>query len=76
MALRLVIADDTFARRWLEGEFVRVCIHNVTGEVLSVSIKGNAPKSGAALFDNQTALSALIKELQDLEKTLHANDNE
>ena len=76
MALRLAIADDTFARRWLEGAFVRACIHNVTGEVLSVSIKGNAPKSGAALFDNQTALSDLIKELQGLEKTLHANDTE
>ena len=74
MALRLVIADDTFARRWLEGEFVRACIHNVTGEVMSVIIKGNAPKSGAALFDNQTALSAFIKELQELERVLQSNE--
>lgn len=73
MALRLAIADDTFARRWLEGEFVRACIHNVTGEVMSVIIKGNAPKSGAALFDNQTALADLIKELQELERVLQNN---
>ena len=76
MVLRLIIADDTFARRWLEGAFVRACIHNVTGEVISIAIKGNAPMSGAALFDNQSALLDLIKELQDLEKTLHANDTE
>jgi hypothetical protein len=70
MALRLAIADDTFARRWVEGAFVRACIHNVTGEILSIAIKGTAPKSGAALFDNQTALPALIAELQELESTV------
>ncbi len=70
MALRLAIADDTFARRWLEGAFVRACIHNVTGEVHSIAIKGTAPMSGAALFDNHTALPALIKELQELESAL------
>ena len=70
MALRLAIADDTFARRWLEGAFVRACIHNVTGEVISVSIKGNALKSGAALFDTQAALADLLKELQELEQVL------
>lgn len=74
MALRLAIADDTFARRWLEGTFIRACIHNVTGEVISIAIKGNAPKSGAALFDSQTALSDLIKELQDLERALQHNE--
>lgn len=74
MALRLAIADDTFARRWLEGTFIRACIHNVTGEVISVAIKGNAPQSGAALFDSQTALSDLIKELQDLERALQHNE--
>jgi hypothetical protein len=74
MALRLAIADDTFARRWLEGAFIRACIHNVTGEVISVMIKGNMPKSGAALFDNQIALSDLIKELQDLEKELRQHE--
>ncbi len=70
MALRLAIADDTFARRWLEGAFVRACIHNVTGEVISIAIKGTAPMSGAALFDSQTALSDIIKELQELEHAL------
>ena len=74
MALRLAIADDTFARRWLEGAFVRACIHNVTGEVISIAIKGTAPMSGAALFDNQTALSALIKELQELESALASHE--
>jgi hypothetical protein len=42
--------------------------------VISVAIKGNAPQSGAALFDNQTALSDLIKELQDLEKELRQHE--
>ena len=74
MALRLAIADDTFARRWLEGAFVRACIHNVTGEVISVMIKGNAPRSSAALFDDQGALSDLIKELQELERVLQTNE--
>jgi hypothetical protein len=74
MALRLAIADDTFARRWLEGTFIRACIHNVTGEIISVAIKGNAPTSGAALFDNHAALSDLIKELQDLEKELQQHE--
>jgi hypothetical protein len=60
MTLRLAIADDTFARRWLEGTFVRACIHNVTGEVMSIAIKGTAPMNGAALFDNRTALTDLI----------------
>ena len=70
MALRLAIADDTFARRWLEGTFIRACIHNITGEVISIAIKGTAPMSGAALFDNQTTLTDLIKELQELEHAL------
>ena len=70
MALRLAIADDTFARRWLEGTFVRACIHNVTGEVISLIVKGNAPMSGAALLADRTALTDLIKELQELEHTL------
>jgi hypothetical protein len=70
MALRLAIADDTFARRWLEGAFVRACIHNVTGEVISIAIKGNAPMSGAALFDSAAVLVDLIKELQDLEHAI------
>jgi hypothetical protein len=70
MALRLAIVDDTFARRWLEGSFIRACIHNVTGEVVSVAIKGSSPTSGAALFDNRAALSALIQELQELEEQL------
>ena len=74
MALRIAIADDTFARRWLEGTFVRACIHNVTGEVISIAIKGTAPMSGAALFDNQTVLSALIKELQELESALASHE--
>ncbi len=71
MALRLAIADDTFARRWLEGTFVRACIHNVTGEVISLAVKGNAPMSGAALLTDHTALADLIKELQELEHALH-----
>lgn len=75
MALRLAIADDTFARRWLEGDFVRACIHNVTGEVISIAIKGTAPMSGAALFNDRTVLSALINELQDLEKSLHEHEH-
>jgi hypothetical protein len=66
----LAIADDTFARRWLEGAFVRACIHNVTGEVISIAIKGTAPMSGAALFDSSLKISDLIRELQDLEKVL------
>jgi hypothetical protein len=70
MALRLAIADDTFARRWLEGAFVRACIHNVTGEVISIAIKGNTPMSGAALFDSDVILGDLIKELQDLQQAL------
>lgn len=75
MALRLAIADDTFARRWLEGVFVRACIHNVTGEVISIAIKGNTPMSGAALFSGHSELSALINELQDLEKSLHDHEH-
>jgi|APDOM4702015248_1054824.scaffolds.fasta_scaffold1530168_1 hypothetical protein len=75
MALRLAIVDDTFARRWLEGAFVRACIHNVTGEVISIAIKGTAPMSGAALFNDDTTLSALITELQDLEKSLHDHEH-
>jgi hypothetical protein len=70
MALRLAIVDDTFARRWLEGTFIRACIHNVTGEVVSVALKGNTPASGTALFDSQTDLSILVKELQELEEHL------
>ncbi len=70
MTLRLAIADDTFARRWLEGAFIRACIHNVTGEVISIAIKGTAPMSGAALFANRTALTDLIQELQELEHVL------
>ena len=70
MALRLAIADDTFARRWLEGAFVRACIHNVTGEVISVIIKGDSPISGAALFEKETSLTSLIEELQELEHAL------
>ncbi|HXG20619.1 MAG TPA: hypothetical protein VNN62_16280 [Methylomirabilota bacterium] len=70
MTLRLAIADDTFARRWLEGAFIRACIHNVTGEVISIAIKGTAPMSGAALFANRTALTDLIQELQALEHVL------
>jgi hypothetical protein len=70
MALRLAIADDTFARRWLEGAFVRACIHNVTGEVISIAIKGNTPMSGAALFDSDSILGDLIKELQDLKHAI------
>jgi hypothetical protein len=46
MALRLAIADDAFTRRWLEGAFIRACIHNVTGEVIGIAaIKGAAPMS-------------------------------
>jgi len=41
---------------------------------MNVMIKGNAPKSGAAIFDNQTALSAFIKELQELERVLQSNE--
>jgi hypothetical protein len=70
MALRLAIVDDTFARRWLEGTFIRACIHNVTGEVVSVAVKGSNPTSGTALFDNSTDLARLVAELQELEKHL------
>jgi len=70
VALRVAIIDDTFARRWIEGTFIRACIHNVTGEVISVAVKGNSPASGSALFDNRSDLAALMKELQELEKHL------
>jgi hypothetical protein len=70
MALHLAIADDTFARRWLEGTFLRACIHNVTGEVVSVAIKGNLETSGTAVFDNRADLATLVKELQELEHSL------
>jgi hypothetical protein len=72
MTLRLAIADDTFARRWIEGTFIRACIHNVTGEVVSVALKGNTPASGTALFDNHLDLVTLITELQELETLLHS----
>ncbi len=68
MALRLAIVDDTFARRWIEGTFLRACIHNVTGEVVSVAVKGNSPTSGSALFDNRSDLATLVMELRELEK--------
>ncbi|HJY81449.1 MAG TPA: hypothetical protein VKK81_10260 [Candidatus Binatia bacterium] len=70
MALRVTIVDDTFARRWIEGTFIRACIHNVTGEVVSVAVKGNSLASGSAVFDNCSDLKALMKELQELEKSL------
>ena len=70
MALRTAIFDDTFARRWLEGAFVRACIHNVTGEVISVIVKGDSPTSGAALFEKEASLTSLIEELQELEHAL------
>jgi hypothetical protein len=70
MALRLTIVDDTFARRWIEGTFIRACIHNVTGEVVSVAVKGSNPASGTAVFDNRAALATLILELQELENSL------
>jgi len=70
MALRVTIVDDTFARRWIEGTFIRACIHNVTGEVVSVAVKGNSPASGSAVFDNHSDLKALVKELQELEQSL------
>ena len=70
MALRVAIVDDTFARRWLEGTFIRACIHNVTGEVISIAVKGNNPTSGTAVFDGQAHLAALVTELQELEKHL------
>ena len=70
MALRLAIIDDTFARRWIEGTFIRACIHNVTGEVISVAVKGNSPTSGTAVFANQADLATLVTELQELEKHL------
>jgi hypothetical protein len=70
MALRVAIVDDTFARRWIEGTFIRACIHNVTGEVVSVAVKGNTPASGTAVFDNHADLAMLVKELQELEKHL------
>ncbi|MBI3797239.1 MAG: hypothetical protein HY268_09780 [Deltaproteobacteria bacterium] len=70
MALRLTIIDDTFARRWIEGTFIRACIHNVTGEVVSVVVKGNSPTSGTAVFDHHADLATLIAELQELEKHL------
>jgi hypothetical protein len=72
MALRLAIADDTFARRWLEGTYIRACIHNVTGEVVSVAVKGNTPTSGTALFDDRADLATLAAELQELETLLHS----
>src|SRR5262249_44064496 len=70
MALRVAIVDDTFARRWLEGAFIRACIHNVTGEVVSIAVKGSSPTSGTAVFESHAALAALIKELQELENAL------
>ena len=42
MALRVTIGDDTFARRWVEGTFVRVCIHNATDAVVSLRITGTS----------------------------------
>jgi hypothetical protein len=70
MALRVAIVDDTFARRWIEGTFIRACIHNITGEVVSVAVKGNSPASGSALFDNRSDLATLVVELQELENSL------
>ncbi len=70
MALRVAIVDDTFARRWIEGTFIRACIHNITGEVVSVAVKGNSPASGSALFDNRSDLATLMVELQELEDSL------
>ncbi len=70
MALRVAIVDDTFARRWIEGTFIRACIHNITGEVVSVAVKGNSPASGSALFDNRSDLVTLVVELQELENSL------
>ncbi len=70
MALRVAIVDDTFARRWIEGTFIRACIHNITGEVVSVAVKGNSPASGSALFDNRSDLATLMVELQELENSL------
>jgi len=72
MALRVAIVDDAFARRWIEGTFIRACIHNVTGEVVSVAVKGNTPASGTAVFDNCSDFSTLVAELQELEKHLRA----
>jgi hypothetical protein len=72
MARRTAILDDTFARRWREGTFIRACIHNVTGEVVSVAIKGDTPTSGTALFEDRAALATLATELQELEELLQA----
>ena len=70
MALRVTIGDDTFARRWVEGTFVRVCIHNATDAVVSLRITGSSPASGTAVFENRAELRALIAELQELEAQL------
>ena len=70
MALRVTIGDDTFARRWVEGAFLQVCLHNATDTLVSVRIKGNTLASGTAVFDNRADLNALIAELQELKEQL------